>query len=220
MRFQPLEVRTPTDTPYRENPRAELAAVLDSLGARGRALDVGCGTGLLGAQLLAAGRVSSVTGVELDPAAADDARARLTEVVAGDVSDRSTLDQLPTVDLLIAADVLEHLVDPEAVLQALAGKLAPGATWLISVPNVRHWSVLHKLVVHDEWEYEEAGICDATHLRFFTRRSLLRLCAGAGLTPEVGYLLVAGRSGRLARLLPPVAGFMGVQVVLAGRVDA
>lgn len=218
MKFTPLVVRTPSDTPYHENPREELVGILQQMGAAGVVLDVGCGAGLLGERLLTSGTATRVIGVEVHRSAAAAACERLSQVIVGDVSSPTVVDELPEVDVLVAADVLEHLVSPGEVLRALARKLRPGGVWLVSVPNVRHFSVLRDLVFRDDWEYQDVGICDATHLRFFTRRSLLRLCEEAGLVAERGALLVAGRSGLVARLIPPTAGFMGVQIVAAGRV--
>jgi hypothetical protein len=79
------------------------------------------------------------------------------------------------------SDVLEHLVDPEAVLGHLVRYLAHDGAVIASIPNVRHESVALPLLVDGLWSYADAGILDRTHLRFFTLPSMVSLLAEAGL---------------------------------------
>jgi 2-polyprenyl-3-methyl-5-hydroxy-6-metoxy-1,4-benzoquinol methylase len=89
-----------------------------------RVLDVGCGTGSVGWLLKeSCGRIS-VTGVELDPTMAELARHYLDGVVAGDIGDvldRGSLDNI-TFDCILLADVLEHIVEPWAILRRLTDR--------------------------------------------------------------------------------------------------
>src|SRR5262249_38135876 len=84
-----------------------------------------------------------------------------------------------SVDCLVYGDVLEHLIDPWALLRRHAAWLRPGGTVLACVPNVQHWTLLVHLL-QGKWEYQDQGLLDSTHLRFFTLDSLSPLCAGAG----------------------------------------
>jgi SAM-dependent methyltransferase len=142
-------------------------------------LDVGCGTGRLGASLKALG-IPRVVGVELNPRAAEQARAALDEVVLADVE----RDELPfedaSFDCIVYGDVLEHLVDPSRVLVALNERLAPEGEVVLSIPNVAHLWVRLSLLL-GRFEYAGRGILDRTHVRFFTERSLRALLADAGL---------------------------------------
>jgi SAM-dependent methyltransferase len=83
-------------------------------------------------------------------------------------------------DAIVYGDVLEHLSDPRAVLQALDQTLTPGGTVIVSVPNVAHLWVRLSLLA-GRFDYADRGILDRTHLRFFTRRTLLELLRDAGL---------------------------------------
>lgn len=89
---------------------------------------------------------------------------------------------LPTgaFDLLIYADVLEHLVDPWSVLLTQRGLLRPGGQAIFSLPNVRHVRILASLALRGEWNYVDEGILSIGHLRFFTTRGMRRLITGAG----------------------------------------
>jgi 2-polyprenyl-3-methyl-5-hydroxy-6-metoxy-1,4-benzoquinol methylase len=165
---------------YYEDPRPDVQALVDPRGKR--CLDVGCGNGALSAALRTGGAVY-VAGIEPDPVAAANARQRLDTVVEGGVLD----DELPFAegefDLILFADVLEHLPDPDAVLTRCLPLLAPGGNVVVSVPNMRFWLVLGRLAM-DRWEYADHGVRDRTHLRIFTRRSLLRMLERHGLEIE------------------------------------
>lgn len=218
MRFEPLVVTTPIDTPYFENPRTELIDVARRLGVSGLVLDAGCGAGAFGAALTEAGIATEVTGIELDPEAAAAAARTLDRVVVGDLADDDLYDELPDgVDCVVAADVLEHLRHPEHALARLTSRLAEGGRWIISVPNVRNARLLLDLALHDRWDYGESGICDTSHLRFFTTSSIVKLCRSVGLEPDAGFWLVAGRSGAIARIARPLGSFAAVQIVVSGR---
>ena len=154
---------------YYQNVRAEMIPFVPA-GAR-TILDVGCGEGLFGAKLKERpGRL--IWGVESDGRAAEEARSRLDRVVVGDVM--SLLPDLPVgfFDAMVFNDVLEHLVDPFSLLACIKRHLRPGGVVVSSIPNIRFYPTLFNLVVRRRWEYEESGILDLTHLRFFTSASI------------------------------------------------
>jgi 2-polyprenyl-3-methyl-5-hydroxy-6-metoxy-1,4-benzoquinol methylase len=109
--------------------------------------------------------------VEPDPASAHAAEDGFDHVVVGEFPD----DRLPSgrFDVVMCADVLEHMPEPETALRAAATAMRPGGIMVASIPNVRHWrAVVWPLLRHGTWTYTERGILDRTHLRFFTRRSM------------------------------------------------
>lgn len=147
-----------------------------------RVLDVGCGEGGAGRPLREAG-ASWISGIELDPAAAESASRRYDEVVAGRAEDALDRVQAPF-DTILLYDVLEHLVDPRSFLEGLLGVVAPGAHAHVSVPNARHWTLLRDLAVRGSFGYTDVGHRDATHLRWFTRSDLEKLLEEAGWRVE------------------------------------
>lgn len=149
-------------------------------------LDIGCGTGALGAEYKRRNPRAYYIGVERDEAAARIAAARLDAVFEADL-DRNPLpfaDRIApgSLDCLIYGDILEHVVDPWAVLGAHAPLLSPDGTVLICMPNQEHWSFAERLL-RGTWEYEQSGLLDRTHLRWFSAASTTRLLRSAGLVP-------------------------------------
>ncbi len=147
-------------------------------GAR-RILDVGCGEGILGRRLLEKG-ATEVIGVEVSPEVCRRAERNLTRVICGDIEEVALPFEEGYFDCLILADILEHLKDPGSTLKKLAGYLSPDGAVVASIPNVRYYAVVDMLV-EGRWRYEDSGILDRTHLRFFTRKEAEVLFAEAGL---------------------------------------
>jgi 2-polyprenyl-3-methyl-5-hydroxy-6-metoxy-1,4-benzoquinol methylase len=137
-------------------------------------LDVGCGEGFFGQNLKQA-RDLEVWGIEIVEARARAARERLDAVLTGDVT--LLVSQLPMsfFDVVVFDDVLEHLIDPYDLLTRMKAHLSHGGVIVSSIPNIRFYPTFYELAVHCEWEYEESGILDSTHLRFFTERSIRRM---------------------------------------------
>lgn len=150
-------------------------------GQNKRVLELGCATGATTKVLQQTG--CAVIAVEIDPDAAQIAEQFAERVI---VSDLETLDIEAALgedsfDVIIAADVLEHLRDPARILKGVLHHLRPGGEVLISIPNVTHADVRLSLLRGD-FNYQWCGILDETHLRFFTRQTLAAFLADCGLT--------------------------------------
>ncbi len=156
------------------------AQVIDLVGTDKRVLDVGCWTGELGRALQARG--CRVSGVELIEDAAAEAANVLDEVKVADLDDTplSSLFSPGLFDVIVFADVLEHVRNPEAVLTDARTLLAAGGRVVISIPNVTHGS-LRLALLQGRWETTDTGLLDATHIQFFNRSGLLKLLTAAGL---------------------------------------
>jgi 2-polyprenyl-3-methyl-5-hydroxy-6-metoxy-1,4-benzoquinol methylase len=141
--------------------------------------DLGCFVGATGRWLKGQFPGVRVVGVELLPAAAEKARADYDQVFTGRFEEIDLAPLTGQFDTIIAADVLEHLYHPWQSLERLKTLLAPGGALYVSLPNVRNLRVLEGLALGD-WPYAGAGILDITHLRFFTRRSALRMLSETG----------------------------------------
>ena len=169
--------------PYSFIPRTELLEHMDLQKNGLNVLEVGCACG---ATLLAIRNVNpkaEVYGIEFDKKAAEMAR-HFSVVEALDVETLDRPEWHEKFDYIILGDVIEHLREPQRAMKNLALLLKPGGCVLVSTPNVMHFSVF-RMMLAGRWKYEEAGILDRTHLRFFTRADLLALLEAAGLEPQV-----------------------------------
>lgn len=171
-------------TGYHDNSRPDLVEMLDIQPRR--ALDIGCAAGGTGAYLKARFPECRVWGIELNRAAADKARERLDHVLVGKFEEID-LDaagiEPASLDLVLVADVLEHMYDPWSVMLRIKKYLSPSGRLIISVPNIRYLPLLDDLA-HGYWRYADFGVLDITHLRFFTRRELLRFLHETGFSAK------------------------------------
>ena len=167
--------------PYFEIANPEIPNIIRDLPRGLRVLDVGCGSGVHGAELnRILGHV--VVGVDLSAPSVAKARKRLADAYVGDVT-RPELYPFygdTQFDLILFSDILEHLPDPVHVLSRHLALLAPGGRVVVSIPNIAIWNVRLSLLA-GRFEYTDTGTLDRTHVRFFTRRALNRLMAAAGL---------------------------------------
>jgi 2-polyprenyl-3-methyl-5-hydroxy-6-metoxy-1,4-benzoquinol methylase len=168
---------------YAQSIRHDILALFDKPYAR--VLDVGCNTGVTGEMLLKRGLCSHVTGIELLAEPARQASLKLNRLIHAPVE--AALDTIADerFDCILALDVLEHLVDPWIVARRLSKLLAPQGVLVTSIPNIRHWRILRDLIFKGQWKYVESGILDRTHLRFFTKSSILEMLESTGLEVEV-----------------------------------
>lgn len=147
------------------------AHVVQLVGTDRRVLELGPAGGHM--SRLLRDRGCSVVGIEVDAEMAALANQYCERVIVGDL-DTLDLDEAlgdDRFDVIVAADVLEHLKDPLAVLRRLRSFLAPAGFSVISLPNVAHGSVRLALL-EGHFSYRSVGLLDETHLRFFTRESI------------------------------------------------
>jgi SAM-dependent methyltransferase len=138
-------------------------------------LDLGCSGGLLSERLKRLGH--RVTGV--DAVAVPGVQERTTRFVAADLDDGIPPELGEQYHLVLALDVLEHLRRPEQLLADMRQVIGPGGRAIICVPNFAHWYPRLRVLL-GRFDYDQRGILDRTHLRFFTLRSIRRLVSDAG----------------------------------------
>jgi 2-polyprenyl-3-methyl-5-hydroxy-6-metoxy-1,4-benzoquinol methylase len=198
-----------------------LALQFEFIGRDKDVLELGCATGRV-TRYLTEHLNCCVTGVEYDPQAAALAQPYCQRLIVGDLEAETTLRQTAGVyDVILAGDVLEHLREPARVMAALRGSLKPGGTWVISVPNVAHWSV-RKELLRGRFDFTDTGVMDRTHLRWFTVKTLSEMIERAGCAvkqidavytvPLQDQLRLRGLARWLQRRrIAP--GFLGIQLV-------
>ncbi|HCO66210.1 MAG TPA: class I SAM-dependent methyltransferase [Dysgonomonas sp.] len=137
-------------------------------------LDVGCAKGVF-SEKLKQEKGTETWGIEMVDGIAEIAETKLHRVLKGPFD--AVYQQLPEkyFDCIFFNDVLEHMAYPDECLHQVKSKIAPGGRIIASLPNIRHIRVMIDLVWKGDWEYQESGIMDRTHLRFFTRKSIIRM---------------------------------------------
>jgi 2-polyprenyl-3-methyl-5-hydroxy-6-metoxy-1,4-benzoquinol methylase len=147
-------------------------------------LDIGCGAGTFGTALKQARPELRIFGIEFNAEVVNPVPSSFEKVWIGDVN--MILPSLPelTYDLIVFNDLLEHLVNPQEVLDKCVRLLRPEGRIMASIPNMRFWPILSDLLFQAEWRYRDAGVMDETHLRFYTRKSIIRMFQEAGFSVE------------------------------------
>ena len=140
-----------------------------------RILDLGCSDGELGARLVEMGH--EVVGVDFEEHKG--VREKLTDFFQADLEDGIPEGVGRDYDIVLCADVLEHVRAPEKVLDGARAVLRPGGSVITSIPNFGHWYPRGRVLI-GRFDYDARGILDRGHLRFFTKRSFAHLVASAG----------------------------------------
>lgn len=162
-----------------ESPRPDVLAHVPVAAAR--ILDIGCSTGALGAAIKAR-QAARVVGVDVVPEYVLEAQARIDRAECMDA--RAFAEQRleeERFDCIVCADVLEHLIDPWAVLATAVAHLDPGGIVIVSLPNVLWFQNALRLLREHRWPREDQGIFDRTHLRWFSLSDAHDLVRSAGL---------------------------------------
>lgn len=165
------------DVGYYRNERLDVIRVLPQKPRR--VLELGCGAGVFGKRLKD-DFGCTVEGIELFKEAAEEAATRLDKVHLAELEsfDFSSLNK--KFDLIVANDVLEHLKDPWSVLSKVRSCLTKDGYVVVSIPNVRYYKVVQSLLFKGEWKYMDSGVLDSTHIRFFTKKSIIEMFDNAG----------------------------------------
>ncbi len=168
---------------YYYNPRLEMLSFIPKDAKR--LLDIGCSTGGFGANLKKVTSTIEIWGIEPYSSAASEASKQLDKVINGIFEKDMPELEGQKFDVIVFNDVLEHLVNPEKVLKDCHQYLNEGGVVVASIPNIMYFPLFVKqLLLKEDWEYMKEGVFDNTHLRFYTKKSMLRLFKDSGYTVQ------------------------------------
>ncbi len=137
-----------------------------------KVLDLGCADGSMGKNL-EIDLNCQVTGVEINPYLANKAKKNISYVITGDIQKKNILKEIANsgkFDIILAMAILEHLQFPKQTITQLIKYLSSDGLMIISLPNIAHWSIRLSLI-RGKFTYQNSGILDLTHLRFFTLKT-------------------------------------------------
>jgi len=146
-----------------------------------RVLEVGCGTGNTLIKLKEIHKAQEIYGLEMNREVLQEHIKDIDKVIIGDVERIEPPFPEGFFDYIVFADVLEHLIEPEEVLNKYMKYLKTDGGIIASIPNIRHNAVLFDLVVRGRFEYRDAGILDRSHLRFFTKKEIIHMFERTGM---------------------------------------
>lgn len=168
---------------YYSMARKEVAPLIPA--PKAKILEIGCGAGATLAYLKHQGLCHIAYGVELMPTPAQEAAKVCDNLWVDNIETFTPPIASNSLDVILCLDVLEHLVDPWAVVKKLTPLLKKNGVLIASIPNIRHHSVLRQIIFNGDFTYEDWGILDRTHLRFFTRKTILQLAECSGLNVDL-----------------------------------
>jgi 2-polyprenyl-3-methyl-5-hydroxy-6-metoxy-1,4-benzoquinol methylase len=158
------------------------ALVIGLVGRGKKILEVGCASGYL-SKIFKKNRCS-VTGVEINISSAELAKEFCDRVVIGSIEEESTIRAVEgTYDVIVLADVLEHLHTPERVLTDLYSSLNEDGFLVVSLPNIANWKIRFNLLA-GTFRYTNDGILDKSHLRFYTIKTARHMIEKSGYRIE------------------------------------
>jgi len=168
-----------------------------------KVLEIGAAYGETLFYLKQNGIASEVVGVDIFEDAKNKQNYKpLDQFIFGDIEKIDLPEYFQHFDLILLADVLEHLFEPKSVLETLKKYLKEDGKIIISMPNIRYYSALYKIVFKGDFKYEESGIFDYTHVRFYCRKNIQELLETAGykvLKQESSIINYQGKS--IAKLI-------------------
>ncbi|MBY0509212.1 MAG: class I SAM-dependent methyltransferase [Rhodospirillaceae bacterium] len=172
-------------TPAHENHNPDLLRFIPP--AANHVIEIGCSSGALAREFKKISPACNYLGVEVDPAYAELARRYCDSTLVLDVEQAGEdfWQANGNRDCWVFGDVLEHLKDPWAVLRKIRAVIPTHGTIVACVPNVQHWSIQARLAI-GSFDYQAEGLMDKTHLRWFTRASLIKLFSETGFTVTEG----------------------------------
>ena len=195
---------------YHSNIRHDILPLVEKKPGQ-RVLEIGCGTGNTLAFLKENGFASYVAGMEKEKECFGSINPAVDEMIEGD-AEALEIPFEGKFDVILLLDVLEHLYDPFDLLKKIRLLLAPSGYIVISIPNIRNYAVLKRLILKGRWDYKDSGVLDRSHIRFFTRRSFMNALEQEGINMDLlDYRPNMENYGKVLKVIPFLKEFFVCQ---------
>ncbi len=188
---------------YYANVRHDLISLISKRGEGLKVLEIGAAYGETLYFLKEQGIATEAVGVELYEDIKNKENYKpLDRFIFANIEETDFTEYEGYFDIILLPDVLEHLVEPKKVLAKVKKYLNPDGEVLVSMPNIRHYSAIKKIVFKGDFRYEESGIFDYTHMRFYCRKNIKELLETSGFTVQYSEGSVKNYKGKsLVKLL-------------------
>ncbi len=198
---------------FDKSPHGAHIKIINNVERNKKVLDIGCATGYIGRELKR--KKCYVVGIEIDKNAAKIAERYYDKVIIADIENVKSLPfNYEFFDVIIYGDILEHTRDPLFILKKFDPYLKKGGYIIASIPNITNWRIRLK-ILFGKFEYEETGILDKTHIRFFNLKTAKKLITNAGYKIEkIEYTGLASRLGIIGKFFPNLLAY---QFIIKGR---
>jgi len=166
---------------YQQEPRKELLDLIPLENRNGNVLEIGAGAGDTLLYAKEKEFAKNIYGVELcNIENSNQTNSIFSNFIIGNIETLELPFDKNSFDVIICGDVLEHLVDPYKVLKVLKTYLKEDGVMVASIPNIREFKTMKKIFFDGDFKYEDSGILDRTHLRFFTKKNIIDLFKNEG----------------------------------------
>lgn len=172
---------------YFNHPRFDLIGLIP-VNERNKILEVGSGSCETLVEIKKQRLAEEVTGIELMklPGTAQE-NPEIDRLITGNIENIDTELSENYFDVIICGDVLEHLTDPWSTMKKLGKYLKEDGVIITSIPNIREYHILYRILFLADFRYTETGILDRTHLRFFCKKNIISLIISSGFLPVSVY---------------------------------
>jgi 2-polyprenyl-3-methyl-5-hydroxy-6-metoxy-1,4-benzoquinol methylase len=150
-------------------------------------IEIGCSSGALAREFKKNSSGCHWLGIEIDSTYADMAKRYCDKIIVLNIESATEgfWEETKNADCWIFGDVLEHLKDPWKILKLIRANISNTGSVVACIPNAQHWTLQAKLSIGD-FRYEDSGLLDKTHLRWFTRQTIIEMFDQAGFQIEAG----------------------------------
>jgi trans-aconitate methyltransferase len=175
---------TMKSTPANDSYNADVLSLMPETAVS--VVEVGCSRGALARAFLKINPSARYVGIEIEAEYAAIAESVCSRVLVGNVEkmDDATFNGLFPSDCWVLGDVLEHLYDPWALLKSIRARIDSAGCIVACIPNAQHWSVQARLNL-GLFVYEDSGLLDRTHIRWFTRKTIIDMFESSGYAVEM-----------------------------------
>lgn len=166
---------------YFSNIRHDLLTLLSESDKNLKVMEIGAAYGETLYYIKSKGIASEVVGVDIfEDKKNKENYKNIDRFIFGNIENIDFPEYYNYFDLILLPDVLEHLIEPKNVLSKAHKYLKDDGFIIVSMPNIRHYSALNKIFIKGDFSYEESGIFDTTHLRFYCRKNIKELLESSG----------------------------------------